>query len=225
MRTECHFKDLPLKILDLAEIRQVLEDLEVRRNHRSRHWAINSWMNLIIFRLSTCCGLRCKEIRYLRLDDFLLEGSRPVVRVRKEATKGQIDKRRSRLVPLWWDRGTYNDIAEFVTWRRATMPATATLIRADWNTKPNECARVMIMPRKKVWKRYKTAIRCLGPERASQISIHCGRHTFCSHALRNGRSLMEVRDAAGHAFVTTTQIYLHALDSGKLPDIFPEDAE
>ena len=214
------FVNLPLKILDLSEIRRVLEDLDARRMHHVRHWAVNSWMNLIVFRLSCCCGLRSKEIRHIRLDDVLIEGSRPVIRIRKEVTKGELGKRKARMVPLWWDQGTYNDIAEWVVWRRATMPPNAQVIRADWATKPNEAAQAGVMPRPKMFKRWRTAIRVLGKARVSQLGIHCGRHSFCTHALRSGRSLMEVRDAAGHTNIATTQVYLHALETGNLPDIF-----
>jgi site-specific recombinase XerD len=39
--------------------------------------------------------------------------------------------------------------------------------------------------------------------------IHHGRHTFISHAMAGGRTLAEVRDAAGHANVSITSGYLH----------------
>ena len=48
-------------------------------------------------------------------------------------------------------------------------------------------------------------------ERVQELSIHAGRHSFCSHALAGGRNLIEVRDAAGHANVATTSAYLHAV--------------
>jgi integrase len=41
------------------------------------------------------------------------------------------------------------------------------------------------------------------------LTIHHGRHTFISHALAGGRTLAEVRDAAGHASVSITSGYLH----------------
>jgi integrase len=44
----------------------------------------------------------------------------------------------------------------------------------------------------------------------SHLTIHHGRHTFISHALAGGRTLAEVRDAAGHAYGTVTSGYLHA---------------
>jgi integrase len=43
------------------------------------------------------------------------------------------------------------------------------------------------------------------------MHVHCGRHTFISHAIASGRSLVEVRDAAGHTNIAVTSIYLHAL--------------
>jgi site-specific recombinase XerD len=41
------------------------------------------------------------------------------------------------------------------------------------------------------------------------LTIHQGRHTFISHALAGGRTLAEVRNAAGHANVSITSTYLH----------------
>lgn len=215
--------NLPIKVLTLNEIKRVIDDLNERRSHRVAHWATNSWMNLVIFRLSCCCGLRSKEIRHIRLDDMLIDGDRPVIRIRKEVTKGEQGKRKNRLVPLWWDMGTLDDLADWVVWRRATMPAKSLVVRADFSTKPNESAQAEIMPRSKAGKRWKSAIRTLGKDRCSQLSIHCGRHSFCTHALNTGRSLMEVAEAAGHTNITTTQIYLHALDTGDLPDMFPKE--
>ena len=61
--------------------------------------------------------------------------------------------------------------------------------------------------------RFKAAIKCLGAERVEILSIHCGRHSFCSHALAGGRTIAQVRDAAGHSNVSTTSIYLHVVDT------------
>ena len=49
----------------------------------------------------------------------------------------------------------------------------------------------------------------LGADRIATLTIHHGRHTFISHALAGGRTLAEVRDAAGHANVSITSAYLH----------------
>jgi hypothetical protein len=48
-------------------------------------------------------------------------------------------------------------------------------------------------------------------------TIHHGRHTFISHALAGGRTLAEVRDAAGRANVSITSAYLHvAVEDGEV---------
>jgi len=49
----------------------------------------------------------------------------------------------------------------------------------------------------------------LGAARLVTLTIHHGRHTFISHTLAGGRTLAEVRDAAGHANVSLTSGYLH----------------
>lgn len=211
---------LPTKILTLEEIRIVLQDLHNRIMRQRAACRANAWLrNLIVFRLSCCCGLRNKEIRYLRLSDLLLDGSRPVIRIRKETTKGMDGRRRARLVPLWWDKGTLNDLKSFYLWRLNDAGGDENaLCILHPKGKPGR-----VMTRKKMDLRWFRALRSLPEVRQKQLSIHCGRHSFCSHALHNGRSLAEVRDAAGHSCISITQTYIHALDTGDLPDVFPED--
>ena len=65
--------------------------------------------------------------------------------------------------------------------------------------------------------------RVLGTERQAELTIHHGRHSFVSHALAGGRTLAEVRDAAGHANIATTSVYVHiaTTDDGDEPgDLF-----
>ena len=47
------------------------------------------------------------------------------------------------------------------------------------------------------------------PRIIREVTIHHGRHTFISHALAGGRSLAEVRAAAGHSNISVTSAYLH----------------
>ena len=58
-------------------------------------------------------------------------------------------------------------------------------------------------------KRFRTACRTLGLDRLRTLTIHHGRHSFISHALAGGRTLVEVQDAAGHANASITSTYLH----------------
>src|SRR5688500_10788561 len=48
-----------------------------------------------------------------------------------------------------------------------------------------------------------TACRILGWDCLRRLTIHHGRHTFISHALAGGRTLAEVKAAAGHASLLT----------------------
>ncbi|MDZ4817509.1 MAG: site-specific integrase [Planctomycetota bacterium] len=60
-----------------------------------------------------------------------------------------------------------------------------------------------------VRRRFLTACKPLGLERLRTLTIHHGRHTFISHALAGGRTLAEVKAAAGHGSLMTTSLYLH----------------
>ena len=73
---------------------------------------------------------------------------------------------------------------------------------------------LLVFSRHTLRKRFRTACRVLGKERLESLTIHHGRHTFISHALAGGRTLAEVRDAAGHANVTITSGYLHVAVEG-----------
>ena len=60
------------KILTKREIAAVLADL-----HRKAPRSANTQMNLVIFRLACCCGLRVSEISGLRLADVRVGIARP----------------------------------------------------------------------------------------------------------------------------------------------------
>ena len=92
----------PTKILTRRELAIVLAELK-RKAPRSK----NTRLNLILFRLAVCCGLRASEIAQLRLGDVRIEQTRPHIRIRRGASKGG----RPRTVPLWWDAGTLADLA------------------------------------------------------------------------------------------------------------------
>ena len=89
------------KILGGAEIAVVIDDLK-RRGRRS----VNVRMNLALFRLAACTGLRVSEIVGLKLGDVRVGLKRPYLSVPKSIAKGH----KARRVPLWWDRGTRDDL-------------------------------------------------------------------------------------------------------------------
>ena len=198
----------PTKILTRRELAIVLAELK-RKAPRSK----NTRLNLILFRLAVCCGLRASEIAQLRLGDVRIEQTRPHIRIRRGASKGG----RPRTVPLWWDAGTLADLA---AWKEERLRSAAD---------PDEPFLVSLRPgrepvpfsRHTLRKRFRTACKPLGAERLESLTIHHGRHTFISHALARGRTLAEVRDAAGHANVSITSTYLHvAVDDETVGDLF-----
>ena len=194
-----------IRILTTEEIAAVLADV----NQRAK------WLHLTIFRLSCCCGLRRSEISGVCIDDFELVGPRPHIKVSRDIAKGRVQRR----VPLWWDSGTLSDLKDWYDSR---------LIQTEGETDhPFICSarkgfKGAPLSGDKIAKHWdRTISRVLGWQRAKQLSIHCGRHSFVTHSLHGGRSLAEVRDAAGHSNVATTNAYLHAIDSD-VPDIFQQ---
>ena len=66
----------PTKILTRGEMAAVLADLR-RKAPRSK----NTRLNLVIFRLAACCGLRASEIAMLQVADVRTELPRPHLRI------------------------------------------------------------------------------------------------------------------------------------------------
>ena len=196
------------KILQPDEIRAILEDLR-RKARRST----NTRMNLVVFRLSTCCGLRASEIAGLTLADVQVDSTQPKIRVRREIGKGH----KARKVPLLWDAGTLADLRD---WKRFRREQGAT-DDDRFVCSQHRDSFGHPLERRNLRKRFKVACKALGRERQGEMTIHCGRHSFISHALHRGRSVVEVRAAAGHVSLSTTSVYAHLVDSdGTVGNLF-----
>ncbi len=194
--TYAHRQADPTKILTRRELGHVLADLR-RKVPRSK----NTRLNLAVFRLAACCGLRASEIARLQVGDVHIQMPRPHLRIRASAAKGG----KPRMVPLWWDAGTLEDLSAWRTDRLSRGAKPNSPFVCSWQTEREE----IVFSRHTLRKRFRTACRVLGPERLKTLTIHHGRHTFISHALAGGRTLAEVRDAAGHSNVSITSGYLH----------------
>jgi integrase/recombinase XerD len=186
------------QILSRQELAAVLKDLK-RRAARLP----NVQMNLAIVRLACCCGLRASEIGGLTLGDVRVGIARPHLLVRAEHAK----LNRPRRVPLWWDAGTLADLSAWLDERygqsaRRDDPYVCSLQAATFGEPLN---------RHVLRRRFHTACRILGWDRLRTLTIHHGRHTFISHSLAGGRTLAEVKAAAGHASLMTTSVYLHVV--------------
>lgn len=127
-------------------------------------------------------------------------------------------RKKARKVHLWWDAATLADIEAWKNERNgqdaaAGDPFVCSLSKGTWGKR---------LSVRNAQARFKASIKCLDADRVGSLSIHCGRHSFCSHSLAGGRSLAEVRDAAGHANVSTTSIYLHVVrdDDEEIGNLF-----
>ena len=151
-------------ILTRAEIANVLADLKRKRR------LVNTRQNLVIFRLSACCGLRVSEISDLRIRDVQTEGRRPQIVIPETAAK----RWRPRTVPLWWDADTLADIE---VWKGERIAAGA---------KPSDplvCSQHRdtlgkTLSARNLQHRWSVAIKILGKDRVKRLSIQKGRHSF-----------------------------------------------
>lgn len=184
------------RILTRGEIAAILKDLHRKRFRRSAHRR----NNLMIFRLAACCGLRASEIAGLCLGDVILGAGvrRPHLNLPAEICKGHKPRR----VPLWWDASTLDDLAEHKAWRLGSGAGQqAPFVAVPFGpTAGNAYGRFAIRAHF-----MRTCRLAIGRE----ATTHIGRHSFVSHAIAGGRTLAEVRDAAGHSDLSTTGIYTH----------------
>jgi integrase len=200
-----------VQILTKEEVGLVLADLtkKARDSKQAR-------INLTIFRLSAGCGLRRMEISGLNMKDVVVQSQRPVILVRSDNTKGREGERKERFVPLDWDRGT---LEHLTAWKaEMTKLGFGPLEPFICSLKPDSYGKRICKDMVAV--RWRTAIKCLGPERVEQLASHSGRRTFASHAHKAGHSLKEIQDALGHAGISTTSKYLYVIPVEGLPDMY-----
>lgn len=196
------------KVMTKDEIVAVLADLK-RKSRRS----LNTRQNLMLFRLATCCGLRASELTGLTLDNVRVGSGSPKIYVPKAIAKGG----KARVVPLTFDQGTLDDLREWKAYRESQGTTGSDLFICS-QSKGSEGRQI---DRRNARKRFKACCRVLGAERQSELTIHHGRHSFISHALHAGRSVVEVKEAAGHSSLATTSIYAHLVgDNGQVGNLF-----
>ncbi len=119
---------------------------------------------------------------------------------------------------LWWDRATLDDLT---AWKQERQNQGAKA--SDWFVCSQSTGTAGLqLDRRNARNRFLVGCRVLGADRQHELTIHHGRHSFVSHALAGGRSLAEVRDAAGHASIATTSVYTHVAtdDDGAVGDLF-----
>lgn len=203
------------KILQPDEIALVL-DYMLSKQHTK-----NGQVNLIIFRLSCCYGLRAGELVGLNIGDIVPFGPFPQIKVRKATTKGKKSYGRARTIPLDIDGKALADIQK---WYKQRVESTGGQLGEPFVCGMSEGSTLYTRGKRLtedlVARRWKTTLKILAECRQQQLSIHKGRHTFCSHTLAAGFDLAEVKEMAGHGQISSTNEYLHSLNRPRPRDVF-----
>mgnify|MGYP003433072813 FL=1 len=152
------------------------------------------------------CGLRCMEVRGIRITD--IDFDRNLLHVRQG--KG----RKDRYVPLgpMLCRGlrAYIQAEGAVTWL--------------FNGKPNGRAGGDFDSRysqRGVQWAVQQAARAAGI--AKQLSVHTLRHTYATHLLEDGLDIVSIKELLGHERIETTMVYLHVARNGRRAPFSPLD--
>ena len=179
------------KVLSVAEVVQVVAELR-RKSKRSKL----TRRNLALFDLAVFAGLRVSEICGLRLCDVHL-GVSPSIRIPASIAKGS----KARTVPLTWDGAALADITAWIAIRRADGAAEGDCVVCTRHGRPLDRHGAR-------WIFVRACRNIIGRD----VTIHGGRHTFASLALRAKRPLLAVQSAMGHASLMTTSIYAHLIE-------------
>ena len=187
MRAACKLGGLPYQQFSLPSIQRgeklpsVLNTTEVKELFK----ACTLLKHRLLLGLCYGCGLRCGEVRNLHIGDIDLE--RRMLHIRQG--KGNKD----RIVPLgiMLQRG-------IKTYIETQRPKTFLFEGNDGEAFSQRGAQWVISQAIK-----KTSIV------KQDVSLHTLRHSYATHLLEQGVSILAIKELLGHAHITTTMVYLH----------------
>jgi integrase/recombinase XerD len=138
------------------------------------------------------CGLRCMEVRHLRLRDFDFDRKTLHLKV----TKGNKD----RVVPL--SEHLIRGLQLYIT----TVHPTDYLFDGQFQNNEGEDKSNIYSSRGVQWA-VTQAVKRAGI--LKEVSTHTLRHTYATHLLEDGLDILTLRDLLGHERIETTMEYLH----------------
>lgn len=164
------------------------------------------------FRFLAATGLRVSEALALTVDHFVLDGSRPHVKVRRAFTaRGGMDRPKSkhghREVPL-----SHSLVSEL---RRHFngLPEPDNRVVEKWGRLAFPSSKGTPMSQGNLRRRYLKA--AVEEADASWAGFHAFRHTFASIKLDDGANIVQLSRALGHHSASfTLDVYGHLLDDG-----------
>jgi site-specific recombinase XerD len=153
------------------------------------------------------CGLRCAEVRGIKLSHIDLE--------RKQLLVYQGKGRKDRYVPLcdMLVRGisSYIEAEKPQTWLfNAADREIAGRAGGDFDSRYSQ--------RGVQWA-VQQAAKAGGITK--EMTVHTLRHTYATHLLEEGLDIMTIKDLLGHACIDTTMVYLHVAQSGRVKPFSP----
>ncbi len=186
MRYACRLRGLPYLQFSLPSIERsnklpvVLNDAEVRALLKS----CDLLKHRLLIGLCYGCGLRCAEVRQLKIADA--DTLRAMIHIRQG--KGNKD----RCLPM----GTMlaRGIRKYI---EAEKPRTWLFEGNDGNVYSQRGAQWAISQ----------AVKKAGITK--EVSLHTLRHTYATHLLEQGVNILTIKELLGHAHIDTTMIYLH----------------
>lgn len=186
MRYACKLRGLPYQQFSLPSIEHsdklpvVLNASEVKALMR----ACDLLKHRLLIGLAYGCGLRCAEVRTLKLAD--VDTERAMVHVHQG--KGNKD----RCVPMgsMLQRG----ISAYIN---AEKPRQYLLEGNSGEAYSQRGAQWAISQAVK-----KSGI-------AKEVTLHTLRHTYATHLLEQGVNILTIKELLGHAHINTTMVYLH----------------
>lgn len=186
MRYACKLRGLPYEqfslpcikrndklpvVLNASEVRALLKVCELLK-HR------------LLIGLCYGCGLRCAEVRQLRLAD--VDTERGMIHVHQ----GKGNKDRCLPMGSMLERG----IKAYI---EAEKPRHYLFEGNDGNALSQRGAQWVISQ----------AVKKAGI--VKEVSLHTLRHTYATHLLEQGVNILAIKELLGHAHIETTMVYLH----------------
>lgn len=202
MRAVCKLNGLSYRQFCLPSIEQsrklptVLNNTELKQLMK----ACRLLKHKLLIGLCYGCGLRCGEVRNLLVGDVDLE--RRMVHVRQG--KGGKD----RVLPLGYllCRGLRKYLA--------TEKPSTFLFTGNSGEALSQRGAQLIMS---------SAVKKAGILKI-HVSLHTLRHTFATHLLEQGVSILTIKELLGHAHIYTTMIYLQLVRPAFTTKLCPLDA-